>query len=93
MGNFNSGQLKRLKEIFEELEYQVIFGKGQFKSGYCIIQDKKMIVVNKYFDTDGKVETLLEIMDQIEDPKEILLSKPSMKYLHKLYERITEIKN
>lgn len=92
MGNFSQSQLKRLQEIFGELSYQVRYGKGQFKSGYCLLQDKKVIVINKYYDTDGKVETLLEIMDQIPENRSSLLSDKSMKYLHNLYQKITELK-
>ncbi|GAA5221419.1 hypothetical protein [Membranihabitans marinus] len=92
MGNFNASQLKKMQAIFEELSYQVRYGKGQFKAGYCILKDKKVIVVNKYYDIDGKMETLLEIMENIPEPKEILLSDKSMRYLQKLYHKITEIK-
>ena len=44
----------------------VRFEKGNFKPGYCILRDKKVVVVNKYFETEARINTLLEILPQIE---------------------------
>src|SRR5690625_7109317 len=65
MSRFTNYQLKRLEAIFEELEYKIRYGRGQFNSGYCLLRDQKTIVINQFFDTSGKVEVLLEIMDQV----------------------------
>ena len=39
----------KLENILESQEYKIRFEKGNFKSGYCIIKDKKVVVINKYF--------------------------------------------
>lgn len=91
MSKFTNYQLKKLESIFEELEYRIRYGKGQFNSGYCLIRDQKMIVINQFFDTTGKVEVLLEILDQIPGEDDPPLSPASMKYLKQLYEKNAEI--
>jgi len=91
MAVFTNYQLKRLEEIFDELEYKIRYGKGQFHSGYCVIRDKKVIVVNKFFDTSGRVEVLLEILDKVPDGNDPPLTKKSMDYLHQLYHKLSEI--
>ena len=40
---------KKLELLLESQEYKIRFEKGNFKSGYCIIRNKKVIIVNKYF--------------------------------------------
>lgn len=91
MATFTNYQLKRLEEIFVELEYKIRYGKGQFHSGYCVIRENKVIVVNKFFDTSGRVEVLLEILDQVPDENDPPLSKKSMDYLHQLYQKSSEV--
>lgn len=90
MAKFSNYHLKRLEEIYGELEYKIRYGKGQFSSGYCLIRDEKVIVVNKFFDTSGRVEVLLEILDQVPDENDPPLSKKSMDYLKTLYQKLVE---
>ena len=57
-------QLK-LENILESQEYKIRFEKGNFKSGYCIIKDKKVVIINKYFSLEGKINALIEIIKSI----------------------------
>ena len=63
-------QLK-LKNILESQEYKIRFEKGNFKSGYCIIKDKKVVIINKYFSLEGKINALIEIIKSIEISKKL----------------------
>jgi|TARA_B100000809_G_scaffold84114_1_gene82483 hypothetical protein len=63
-------QLK-LKNILESQEYKIRFEKGNFKSGYCIIKDKKVAIINKYFSLEGKINALIEIIKSIEISKKL----------------------
>lgn len=58
--------LNRLEDIFSETEYALRYEKGNFQSGYCILKDSKIVVVNKYYSLDGKVNSLIEILKVIE---------------------------
>jgi aspartyl/asparaginyl beta-hydroxylase (cupin superfamily) len=42
------------------------YEKGNFKSGYCVLKDQNIVIVNKFFDLTGKINCLLEIMKSIE---------------------------
>lgn len=90
MAKFTNHQLKRLEAVFAELEYKIRYGKGQFTSGYCLIKEAKVVVVNQFFDTSGKVEVLLEILDKVPDENDPPLSPESMKYLKQLYQKSEE---
>lgn len=54
--------LKKIEEVFEEHAYQVRYEKGNFKSGYCLIEDRKMVVINKFAAIESRINTLLEII-------------------------------
>ena len=58
--------LNKLEDVFSESDYILRYEKGNFKSGYCIINDTKMVVVNKFYSLEGKVNCLLEIFKKIE---------------------------
>ena len=62
MSKYTKGTLQKLEQIFEHLEYKVRYEKGNFKSGYCIVEDRKIAVINRFFDTEARVRTLLEIL-------------------------------
>ena len=46
-------------------DYKIRFEKGNFKSGYCIIKNKKVAIINKYFTIEGKINALIEIINSI----------------------------
>ncbi len=62
---------KKLEFLLESFNYKIRFEKGNFKSGYCLIKDKKVVIINKYFTTEGKINALIEIIESINlDPKD-----------------------
>ncbi len=58
--------LIKIEDVFSESDYVLRYEKGNFKSGYCIIRDSKVVVVNKFYDLEGKINCLLEILKNIE---------------------------
>ena len=66
MFKYTPSTLSKIESIFNESGYVVRYEKGNFKPGYCILRDKKVVVVNKYFETEARINTLLEIIPQIE---------------------------
>jgi hypothetical protein len=57
--------LKKLEEVFGELDYAVRYEKGNFQSGYCIVENRRIVVVNKFFDTEARINCLLDILSNI----------------------------
>lgn len=58
--------LKKIEDIFDELDYTVRYEKGNFQSGYCIVESRRVAVVNKFFDTEARINTLLDILSRLE---------------------------
>ncbi|MDH5608573.1 MAG: hypothetical protein OEY56_03765 [Cyclobacteriaceae bacterium] len=57
--------LNRLEDLFSETDYVLRYEKGNFHSGYCILKETKIAIVNKYFPLDGKINSLMEILRTI----------------------------
>lgn len=85
MVKYTANTLKRLEEIFKELGYTVRHGRGNFKSGSCVLEDNKVIVINKYFSIEARIASLLEILNSIE-PDLAYLSKSNRDFYYKIVE-------
>lgn len=48
-----------------ETDYILRYEKGNFQSGYCILNESKVAVINKFFALEGKVNSLIEIIRSI----------------------------
>ena len=58
--------LSKLEDLLGEMEFTVRYEKGHFQSGYCIVEDRKIVVVNKFYDTEARINCLLEVIDKQE---------------------------
>ena len=57
--------LDELKEVAANLGAKVRFEKGDFKGGYCLLKDSKVIVLNKLANTQRKVMTLAAALKEL----------------------------
>ncbi|MDX1629465.1 MAG: hypothetical protein R3345_12240, partial [Fulvivirga sp.] len=62
--------LNKLEDLISETEYHLRYERGNFTSGWCILKDTKIIIVNKYFSLDGKINALLDIIKSVEIKKD-----------------------
>lgn len=62
---YSKSNLEKLEQLFKELEYTVRYEKGNFNSGYCIVEHKKIVVVNRFYDIEGRINILLDILSTI----------------------------
>jgi len=58
--------LNKLEDLFSESDYILRYEKGNFQSGYCLLRDTKVAIVNKFISLDGKINCLLEIVKEID---------------------------
>jgi len=64
--------LKKIEDLFKELEYTVRYERGNFKSGYCIVEDKQIAVINRFFEVEARINVLLEILGTVDiDPSKL----------------------
>lgn len=66
MIKYTKHNLNKLEDIFRELKITLRYEKGNFHSGYCIVSGKNIVIVNKFFDVEARMNTLLEILEDSE---------------------------
>lgn len=77
--------INKLEDLFSESDFLLRYEKGNFKSGYCILREKKIAIVNKFYSLEGKINCLVDILRSIDLNTEKLNPKN-----RKLYEEITK---
>jgi hypothetical protein len=75
--------LDKAEAILEEAGYTVRYERGTFQSGYCILEQRKVVVLNKFLQTEGRINTLLDLIPQLNIQPELLTSES-----RKMYEAI-----
>ena len=68
---------QELKILFEQLDYKIVLDKGSFNSGYCLLENEKIIVINKNKPYENRIKILSEILS-IVDTKDIYI-KPKIR--------------
>lgn len=80
---YTQSTLDKLEEVPKEAGYVLRYERGTFQSGYCILEQKKVVVLNKFLQTEGRINTLLELIPQLDIKPESLTEESK-----KLYEGI-----
>jgi len=89
---YTPNTLKKLEQLFEEMSYIIRFEKGNFNSGYCLLEEKKIVVINRFLNIEGKINALAEIVPTIA-VSESDLSGEMLKFYHQLLLQPTESDN
>lgn len=62
----NQPTLNKIEAILQEAGYVIRYERGTFQSGYCILQQRKVVVLNKFLTLEGRINTLADLMPQLE---------------------------
>ena len=62
---YNQTTLDKIERILDEVGYIVRYERGNFQSGYCILEQRKVVVLNKFLPLEGRISTLIDIIPQL----------------------------
>lgn len=60
--------LLKLQDLLNALGYTVRFEKGNFRSGACLLEQQRILVINKFSDTEVKVKAMLTLVRKLDIP-------------------------
>ncbi len=69
---YNQATLNRLEKILVDAGYVLRYERGSFQSGYCILEDKKVVVLNKFLNVEGRINTLIDLLPSLTITYELL---------------------
>jgi len=76
--------LDKLEALLLAASYHLRYEKGNFKSGYCLLKETKVVIVNKYFPLEGKINALLDILAELDVDSSQLKEKGNQDLLAEL---------
>ena len=62
---YTQATLDKVEKILDEAGYIVRYERGNFQSGYCILEERKVVVLNKFLPMEGRINTLIDIIPQL----------------------------
>lgn len=63
---FNQSSLQKLEKLVAEAGYIIRYERGTFQSGYCILEHKKVVVLNKFLTMEGRINTILDLIPSLD---------------------------
>ncbi len=80
---YNQTTLDKLEAILEETDYVVRYERGSFQSGYCILEDRKVVVLNKFLVLESRISTVIDLIPTLNVSFDSLTAESQ-----KLYEEV-----
>jgi hypothetical protein len=62
---YTSATLDKIEKVISETGYIVRYERGTFQSGFCILEDRKVVVLNKFLQLEGRINTLIDLIPQL----------------------------
>ena len=73
--SFTQHTLEKLEGILNVLGYAVRYEKGNFKTGACLLENSKLIIVNKFSNLESRINSLAELLLQLSINEQLLDEK------------------
>jgi hypothetical protein len=58
--------LDKLESLLKALDYRVRYEKGNFKTGACMLENSRVVVVNKFANLESKIQGLSDLIAALE---------------------------
>jgi hypothetical protein len=58
--------LEKLEMLLKTAGYKVRYEKGNFKTGACLLQNSKVIVVNKFSNVESRILSITELIRELD---------------------------
>ena len=80
---FTQHTLDKLEQLLKTLGFKLRYEKGNFKTGSCVLENNKMIVINKFSNLESKINALAELLQRT-DADDSLLDEKQKVFLYML---------
>jgi len=88
--SFTNHTLEKVEVLLKELGCKVRYEKGNFKTGSCLIENSKIVMVNKFSNLESKIVLLIDLLKNL-DANESKLSEKQKTFYYALKQTKLEI--
>lgn len=73
--SYTQHTLEKLESLLKSLGFKLRYEKGNFKTGSCVLENNRVILVNKYSNLESKVNALADLLQRSETDDTLLEDK------------------
>jgi hypothetical protein len=81
--SYTQHTLDKLEILLKSLGFKLRYERGNFKTGSCLLENSRIIIVNKYSNLESKINALADLL-QRSDTDETLLEDKQKAFLYEL---------
>jgi len=75
--------LEKLELLLKSAGYRIRYERGNFKTGACMLQHNRMVVINKFSDLESRIQAIAALAGELEIDQNMLDDKQTA-FLHQL---------
>ncbi|MEJ7692523.1 hypothetical protein [Daejeonella sp.] len=73
--SYTQHTLEKLEYLLKSLGFKLRYEKGNFKTGACILEQSRVIIVNKFSNLENKIIALADLLQNTETDDNLLDEK------------------
>jgi len=73
--SYTQHTLEKLESLIKSLGFKLRYEKGNFKTGSCVLEHNRVILVNKYSNLESKINSLADLLQRSETDDTLLEDK------------------
>jgi hypothetical protein len=73
--SYTQHTLDKLEALIKTLGFRLRYEKGNFKTGSCILENDRIVIVNKFSNLESKINSLAELLQRSETDENLLDEK------------------
>lgn len=73
--SYTQHTLEKLETLLKSLGFKLRYEKGNFKTGACILEQSRVIIVNKFSNLESKIISLADMLQNTETDDGLLDEK------------------
>lgn len=73
--SYTQHTLEKLESLLKSLGFKLRYEKGNFKTGACILEQSRVIIVNKFSNLENKIIALADLLQNTETDDNLLDEK------------------
>lgn len=73
--SYTQHTLDKLESLLKSLGFKLRYEKGNFKTGSCLLEKDRMVIVNRFSNLDSKINALANLLQQSDTDDNLLDDK------------------
>jgi hypothetical protein len=73
--SYTQHTLDKLEALIRTLGFKLRYEKGNFKTGSCVLENDRIVIVNKFSNLESKINSLADLLQRSETDENLLDEK------------------